>query len=151
MGFKLNPYIKCIANKVIDEHQCTIGWFVDDKKVSHKYDNDNPMIADKTKETFGRLSRTIGNIHISLGMDIMFIGGNKVTVSTSHHVDEALNYFGKTLKINVMNPQPRNPSPSPVKQRSLTMKKGALSLSRSSSRWDFHFHSYVLTIYVRLY
>ena len=24
-------------------------------------------------------------------------------------------------------------------------------LSRSSSRWDFHFHSYVLTIYVRLY
>ena len=25
------------------------------------------------------------------------------------------------------------------------------SWSRSSSRWDFHFHSYVLTIYVRLY
>ena len=24
-------------------------------------------------------------------------------------------------------------------------------LSCSSSRWDFHFHSYVLTIYVRLY
>ena len=23
--------------------------------------------------------------------------------------------------------------------------------SRSSSRWDYHFHSYVLTIYVRLY
>ena len=23
--------------------------------------------------------------------------------------------------------------------------------SRSSSRWDFHFHSYVLTIYVRIY
>ena len=26
-----------------------------------------------------------------------------------------------------------------------------LALSRSSSRWDFHFHSYVLTIYARLY
>ena len=24
-------------------------------------------------------------------------------------------------------------------------------VSRSSSRWDYHFHSYVLTIYVRLY
>ena len=24
-------------------------------------------------------------------------------------------------------------------------------MSRSSSIWDFHFHSYVLTIYVRLY
>ena len=26
-----------------------------------------------------------------------------------------------------------------------------MGVSRSSSRWDFHFHSYVLTIYVRLY
>ena len=26
-----------------------------------------------------------------------------------------------------------------------------IKVSRSSSRWDFHFHSYVLTIYVRLY
>ena len=26
-----------------------------------------------------------------------------------------------------------------------------LVMSRSSSRWDFHFHSYVLMIYVRLY
>ena len=26
-----------------------------------------------------------------------------------------------------------------------------LELIRSISRWDFHFHSYVLTIYVRLY
>ena len=36
-------------------------------------------------------------------MDIQFIGGNKVAVSTSNHVDEALGDFGKTLKENVMN------------------------------------------------
>ena len=29
--------------------------------------------------------------------------------------------------------------------------KEKLYQSRSSSRWDFHLHSYVLTIYVRLY
>ena len=27
----------------------------------------------------------------------------------------------------------------------------SIVMSRSSSRWDFYFHSYVLTIYVRLY
>ena len=31
------------------------------------------------------------------------------------------------------------------------LKKNHLEWSRSSSRWDFYFHSYVLTIYVRLY
>ena len=35
MGFVVNPYDKCIANKVIGERQCTILWHVDDIKVSH--------------------------------------------------------------------------------------------------------------------
>ena len=37
-------------------------------------------------------------------MDIEFIGGNRVTVSTSHHIDEALEYFVEALKENVVNP-----------------------------------------------
>ena len=39
-----------------------------------------------------------------LGMDIDFIGRNKVAVSTTRHVDEALEDFGETLKGNVVNP-----------------------------------------------
>ena len=62
------------------------------------------MIADNIEETFGKLSHTKGKKNTSLGMDIEFIGGNKVTVSTPYHVDEALEYFGETLKGNVMNP-----------------------------------------------
>ena len=45
LGFKINRYEQCIANKVMDEKQCTIGWFVDDKKVSHMDENVNSMIA----------------------------------------------------------------------------------------------------------
>ena len=37
-------------------------------------------------------------------MEIEFIGGKKVAVSMPHHVDEALKYFGETLKGNVANP-----------------------------------------------
>ena len=68
------------------------------------YDNVNSMIAENIEETFGKLSHRTGKKHTFLGVDIKFIGGKKVTVSTPHHVDEALEYFGETLKGNVLNP-----------------------------------------------
>ena len=40
-----------------------------------------------------------------LGMDIEFIGGKKVAVSTPNNVDEALEDFGETLKGNVVKPE----------------------------------------------
>ena len=35
MGFKINQYNRCVANKVINGKQCTIAWYVDDVKISH--------------------------------------------------------------------------------------------------------------------
>ena len=35
MGFTINPYDPCVANKVINNNQCTICWYVDDTKISH--------------------------------------------------------------------------------------------------------------------
>ncbi len=32
MGFKLNKYDPCVANKLIRGKQCTICWYVDDTK-----------------------------------------------------------------------------------------------------------------------
>jgi hypothetical protein len=34
-GFDVNPYDWCVANKVINDKQCTIVWHVDDLKISH--------------------------------------------------------------------------------------------------------------------
>ena len=34
-GFIINPYDKCVANKIINGKQCTIVWYVDDNKISH--------------------------------------------------------------------------------------------------------------------
>ena len=36
MGFKVNPYDPCVANKIVSESQCTVVWHVGDLKVSHK-------------------------------------------------------------------------------------------------------------------
>jgi hypothetical protein len=36
IGFTLNPYDPCVANKMIDGHQMTICWHVDDLFIGHK-------------------------------------------------------------------------------------------------------------------
>ena len=36
MGFEVNPYDPCVANKDINGSQMTVTWHVDDLKVSHK-------------------------------------------------------------------------------------------------------------------
>ncbi len=35
MGFELNLYDMCVANKTIDGKQCTLVWYVDDTKILH--------------------------------------------------------------------------------------------------------------------
>ena len=35
IGFKLNLHYLCVANKMINDNQCEIAWFVDDIKISH--------------------------------------------------------------------------------------------------------------------
>jgi hypothetical protein len=52
MGFELNPYNHCLTNKMIDGSQCTIGWFVDDNKISHKSDKVLTRLADEIESKF---------------------------------------------------------------------------------------------------
>lgn len=42
-GFTLNPYDRCVANKMINGKQCTILWHVDDLKLSHE----DPKVLDE--------------------------------------------------------------------------------------------------------
>ena len=69
-GFVINPYDKCVAKKVINGEQCTIVWYVDDNKVSHK----DPKVVDEVIELmkvyFGDLTVSRGNKHRFLGMNI---------------------------------------------------------------------------------
>ena len=53
MGFEINPYDKCTANKVINGSQCTVCWYVDDNKVSHVDDDVIDMVVDKIEAKFG--------------------------------------------------------------------------------------------------
>ena len=33
--FVINPYDRCVANKMINGKQCTVVWYIDDNKLSH--------------------------------------------------------------------------------------------------------------------
>jgi Reverse transcriptase (RNA-dependent DNA polymerase) len=53
MGFEINPYDWCVANKTINKKQCTILWHVDNLKISHKDPGVVTDIIKQLKKEFG--------------------------------------------------------------------------------------------------
>ena len=71
MAFKINPYNPCVSNKMVNGHQMTIFWHVDDLKVSHKYENAVTALAEKLAELYGpKTTVSRGKVHEYLGMNI---------------------------------------------------------------------------------
>ena len=93
MGFKLNPYDKCVANKVIEGTQCTVLWYVDDNKVSHVKPNVVTMVLDKIEKRFRKLRITRGKQHTFLGMDIDFIGDAKVKIAMMQYIIKCIEAY----------------------------------------------------------
>jgi hypothetical protein len=74
-GFERNPYDDCVVNKMINEKQCTIVWYVDDLKVSHVDGNVVGDIIKLVEQEFGKemsVTVTRGKVHNYLGIKIDF-------------------------------------------------------------------------------
>jgi hypothetical protein len=103
LGFVLNPYDLCVANSIIEGKQCTIVWYVDDNKISHV----NPKVIDRIikqiESKFGKMSKTRGNCHEFLGMNILF-KNNKVKIDMKKHVLKAINDFDEDITRNAATP-----------------------------------------------
>jgi hypothetical protein len=74
IGFDLNPYDPCVANKIIDGHQMTVCWHVDDLLIGHR---NRDVVTRFTRwlqqryETPDKpLNATRDPIHDYLGMNI---------------------------------------------------------------------------------
>jgi hypothetical protein len=52
IGFQVNPYDPCVANKTVKGKQLTVVWHVDDLKVSHKRPWVVTKMADWLKSTY---------------------------------------------------------------------------------------------------
>ena len=94
MGFKLNPYDLCVANKIIEGTQCTVVFYVDDNKISHKNPKVVHDVINKLKKQFGELTVETGKKLSFLGMNITMRDDRKIEIEMKDQIREALDWFG---------------------------------------------------------
>lgn len=91
-GFELNPYDPCVANKMVNNKQCTICWHVDDTKISHK----DPKVVDEVlemlQEHFGELAIVRGNKHLFVGMNFE-IKNKQLHIAMPEYIKECIESF----------------------------------------------------------
>ena len=73
MGFEINPYDPCVANKIINRSQVTLRWHVDDLMISHKNGDDIKSFLRTLMDIYGdNLAENVGKMHDYLGMEFDF-------------------------------------------------------------------------------
>jgi Reverse transcriptase (RNA-dependent DNA polymerase) len=104
MGFKLNPYDPCVANKMINGKQCTIGLYVDDNKISHVDSDVVTSIIKKIEEKFGKMTVTRGKVHTFIGMKTTLHKDKTVMIKMKEYVKEAIEDFGEDVSKHAATP-----------------------------------------------
>jgi hypothetical protein len=93
-GFVWNPHDFCIVNKMIDDKQMTVVWYVDDLKISHA----NVFVVDDVvnlvKEELGKdleVTVRLGKVHDYLGIRFNFTQTGRVTMTMHNYISELIN------------------------------------------------------------
>jgi hypothetical protein len=130
-GFTVNPYDFCVANATIDGSQCTIGWFVDDTKISHVNPTVVTNIINILESRFGKMKVTRGHHHKFLGMDITYLGDGTATIHMPSYISEAIEESGLDVS---------KPASSPCASSLLSIDSNSPLLEPTNAR---RFHSIV--------
>ena len=70
-SFVINPYDPCVVNAMINGHQMTVTWHVDDLKVSHKDPFEINKFATYLSSIYGKkLLVKRGKVHDYLGVNL---------------------------------------------------------------------------------
>ena len=89
--------IGCVANKIINGHQFTICWYVDNIKFSHKDKLvENEMIR-KIESKFDKMEVVHGNIQTYLRMELQ-IFDKKVNMTMKEYLQDSIEDFPKEIK-----------------------------------------------------
>jgi hypothetical protein len=93
LGFVLNPYDNCVANKTIDGTQCTILWHVDNLKITHAKQEVLKDLVTTLNACCGKLDPltiTQGDIHDYLGMTLDYSVPGQVSIRMDDYVWDLL-------------------------------------------------------------
>lgn len=97
-GFELNPYDRCVANKVIDGKQCTLAWYVDDNILSHSDSKVVDQILRTIESYFPGLVIERGRKLNYLGMELDFYEKGKVKLGTVQYLTNMISELEGELK-----------------------------------------------------
>jgi hypothetical protein len=97
MGFVINDYDMCVANKTINGKQCTICWHVDDLKMSHVDQDVLESIVKQLEAKYGSMTITRGTTHTYVGMNIVYNNDKTVTIDMIQYVNEILEDFPESI------------------------------------------------------
>ena len=122
IGFELNPYDPCVANKIINGKQCTIAWYVDDMKISHVDPNVVTDVIGQIEDRFGKMTVTRGKEHTFLGMKILYKENGTAEITMRDYLEEAIADSGLEISRSASTPARRDLFDTDATARALTKR-----------------------------
>mmetsp|Transcript_23122 Transcript_23122/g.32572 ORF Transcript_23122/g.32572 Transcript_23122/m.32572 type:complete len:141 (-) Transcript_23122:938-1360(-) len=104
LGFIVNNYNKCTANKNVFGKQCTVTWYVDDAEVLHVHKAVVDDILCVIGEEFGDLTIIRGKKHTLLGMNITINDDGTIGIDMSEYIKEIIHNCGINLTSGETSP-----------------------------------------------
>ena len=126
IGFEVNPYDPCVANKMVDGQQMTISWHVDDLKASHK---DSKVIDDFitwVEQTYGKIGKVKvvrGKVHDYLGMELDYQVKGQVSIGMIPYIKGMVTDFPQEDLQGPKVPSPWNDNLFKVDEKSPKLNK----------------------------
>ncbi len=94
MGFEINPYDPCVANKMVNGTQMTVRWHVDDLIISHTSQDDIMAFVKKVKDIYGEnLAEKVGTVHNYSGMTFDYSVDDKVRINMNQYLSKVIKEF----------------------------------------------------------
>ena len=106
MGFEVNPYDPCVANKNIKGAQCTICWHVDDLKISHVDPAVVTQVCKDISDVYdGKVKTHRGGVHDYLGMDLDWESApGELIISMIKYLQKIIDKWPEELSSTKINP-----------------------------------------------
>ncbi len=102
IGYELNCYDLCVANKTVQGKQHTLRWHVDDQMMSHEDPEVNKefikWIKTKYESDIGLIKEKTGNKHDYLGMQFIHNEDGSVKITMRDYVNKTIEEYIKNTK-----------------------------------------------------
>jgi len=136
VGFKVNPYDICVANRTVNGKQHTVTWHIDDLKSSHVDPKVNDDFHAWCEKMYGGESGKVkvvrGKEHDYLAMILDYSQEGALKVNMKYYIDAMIKEFPHEIKANTT---------TPWTERLLKVDKNSKKLDEERKRT---FHTFVM-------